>query len=180
MCFSGPTLDGGLKGGVGFDLVGHISLRWLRKMPVEDNNSNCCHVDVSNVLYRWIIAIKASIKKWLPLHQALRDYLDQPPEETRMWGSVLCEYWQQPTSPCGSLDESPVCPLFPVLSVCQRGRYHSGRFLLCKSTGFTRSGDKAILWVLLARLQVMHLWLNHSGSDQSVSYEEPLATAGVV
>lgn len=116
MCFSGPTLDGGLKGGVGFDLVGHISLRWLRKMPVEDNNSNCCHVDVSNVLYRWIIAIKASIKKWLPLHQALRDYLNQPPEETRMWGSVLCEYWQQPTSPCGSLDESPVCPL---LLCCQ-------------------------------------------------------------
>lgn len=71
-------------------------------------------------------------------------------------------------------------PSAPVLSVCQRGQYHSGRFLLCKSTGFTRSGDKAILWVLLARLQVMHLWLNHSGSDQSVSYEDPLATAGVV
>lgn len=33
---------------------------------------------------RWIIAIKASIKKWLPLHQALQDYMNQPPEETRM------------------------------------------------------------------------------------------------
>lgn len=130
--------------------------------------------------YRWIIAIKASIKKWLPLHQALRDYLNQPPEETRMWGSVLCEYWQQPTSPCGSLDESPVCPLFPVLPVCQRRQYHSGKSLLCRSTVFTRSGDKVVFWALLARLQVMHLWLNHSGSDQSVSYEEPLATIGMV
>ncbi|XP_042251957.1 uncharacterized protein pdzph1 [Thunnus maccoyii] len=33
---------------------------------------------------RWIIAIKASIKKWLPLHQALQDYINGPPEETRM------------------------------------------------------------------------------------------------
>ncbi|XP_044030763.1 uncharacterized protein pdzph1 isoform X2 [Siniperca chuatsi] len=33
---------------------------------------------------RWIIAIKASIKKWLPLHQVLQDYMNQPPEETRM------------------------------------------------------------------------------------------------
>ncbi|KAI3361915.1 hypothetical protein L3Q82_012181 [Scortum barcoo] len=33
---------------------------------------------------RWIIAIKASVKKWLPLHQALQDYMNQPPEETRM------------------------------------------------------------------------------------------------
>ncbi|KAM7369455.1 hypothetical protein PAMP_013722 [Pampus punctatissimus] len=33
---------------------------------------------------RWIIAIKASIKKWLPLHQALQDYMNRPPEETRM------------------------------------------------------------------------------------------------
>lgn len=36
------------------------------------------------VLSRWIISIKASIKKWLPLHQALQDYMSQPPEETRM------------------------------------------------------------------------------------------------
>ncbi|GLD51832.1 uncharacterized protein AKAME5_000481900 [Lates japonicus] len=33
---------------------------------------------------RWIIAIKASIKKWLPLHQALQDYMNRPAEETRM------------------------------------------------------------------------------------------------
>ncbi|KAK2818769.1 hypothetical protein Q5P01_024330 [Channa striata] len=33
---------------------------------------------------RWVVAIKASIKKWLPLHQALQDYMNQAPEETRM------------------------------------------------------------------------------------------------
>ncbi|XP_054875368.1 uncharacterized protein pdzph1 isoform X2 [Amphiprion ocellaris] len=33
---------------------------------------------------RWITAIKASIKKWLPLHQALQDYMNRPREETRM------------------------------------------------------------------------------------------------
>uniref|UniRef100_A0A3Q3ILY3 PH domain-containing protein n=1 Tax=Monopterus albus TaxID=43700 RepID=A0A3Q3ILY3_MONAL len=33
---------------------------------------------------KWIIAIKASIKNWLPLHQALQDYMNRPPEETRM------------------------------------------------------------------------------------------------
>uniref|UniRef100_A0A8C4IEA1 PDZ and pleckstrin homology domains 1 n=1 Tax=Dicentrarchus labrax TaxID=13489 RepID=A0A8C4IEA1_DICLA len=33
---------------------------------------------------RWIMAIQASIKKWLPLHQALQDYMNRPPEETRM------------------------------------------------------------------------------------------------
>uniref|UniRef100_A0A3B4ZGD4 PDZ and pleckstrin homology domains 1 n=1 Tax=Stegastes partitus TaxID=144197 RepID=A0A3B4ZGD4_9TELE len=33
---------------------------------------------------KWIIAIKASIKKWLPLHQALQDYINRPVEETRM------------------------------------------------------------------------------------------------
>lgn len=33
---------------------------------------------------RWITAMKASIKKWLPLHQALQDYMNRPPEETRM------------------------------------------------------------------------------------------------
>lgn len=39
-------------------------------------------------LYRWILAIKASIKKWLPLHQALQDYMSRPHEETRMWDAV--------------------------------------------------------------------------------------------
>ncbi|XP_057674516.1 uncharacterized protein pdzph1 isoform X2 [Corythoichthys intestinalis] len=33
---------------------------------------------------RWIVAFKASIKKWLPLRQALQDYMCQPPEATRM------------------------------------------------------------------------------------------------
>ncbi|KAG7498547.1 hypothetical protein JOB18_012298 [Solea senegalensis] len=33
---------------------------------------------------RWIVAIKASIKKWLPLHQVLQDYMNRPAEETRM------------------------------------------------------------------------------------------------
>ncbi|XP_034566100.1 uncharacterized protein pdzph1 [Notolabrus celidotus] len=33
---------------------------------------------------RWIIALKASVKKWLPLHQALQDYMSRLPEETRM------------------------------------------------------------------------------------------------
>lgn len=42
----------------------------------------------SSCLYRWILAIKASIKKWLPLHQALQDYMSRPHEETRMWDAV--------------------------------------------------------------------------------------------
>ncbi|XP_061589192.1 uncharacterized protein LOC133454481 [Cololabis saira] len=33
---------------------------------------------------RWIMSLKASIKKWLPLHQALQDYVNRLPEETRM------------------------------------------------------------------------------------------------
>ncbi|XP_029920965.1 uncharacterized protein pdzph1 isoform X2 [Myripristis murdjan] len=33
---------------------------------------------------RWIVAIKTSINKWLPLHQAIQDYMSRPPEETRM------------------------------------------------------------------------------------------------
>ncbi|XP_077478136.1 uncharacterized protein pdzph1 isoform X2 [Stigmatopora argus] len=33
---------------------------------------------------RWITALKASIKKWLPLRQALQDYMGGPPEATRM------------------------------------------------------------------------------------------------
>ncbi|CAK6975716.1 uncharacterized protein pdzph1 [Scomber scombrus] len=33
---------------------------------------------------RWIIAIKASMKKWLPLHHTIQDYINRPPEETRM------------------------------------------------------------------------------------------------
>ncbi|XP_029566304.1 uncharacterized protein pdzph1 [Salmo trutta] len=33
---------------------------------------------------RWILSIKASAKKWLPYHQAVQDYMNRPPEETRM------------------------------------------------------------------------------------------------
>uniref|UniRef100_A0A3B3UBM5 PDZ and pleckstrin homology domains 1 n=1 Tax=Poecilia latipinna TaxID=48699 RepID=A0A3B3UBM5_9TELE len=33
---------------------------------------------------KWILAIKASIKKWRPFHQVLQDYMSLPPEETRM------------------------------------------------------------------------------------------------
>uniref|UniRef100_H3C1C0 PDZ and pleckstrin homology domains 1 n=1 Tax=Tetraodon nigroviridis TaxID=99883 RepID=H3C1C0_TETNG len=33
---------------------------------------------------RWILALRASVKKWLPLRQALQDFMSQPPEETRM------------------------------------------------------------------------------------------------
>ncbi|XP_034870897.1 src kinase-associated phosphoprotein 2-B-like [Mirounga leonina] len=33
---------------------------------------------------RWITALKASIKKWLPLHQAVQDFMNRPLEETRM------------------------------------------------------------------------------------------------
>ncbi|TRY82988.1 hypothetical protein DNTS_022846 [Danionella cerebrum] len=33
---------------------------------------------------RWIGAIKSSVIKWLPLHQAIQDYMSRPPEETRM------------------------------------------------------------------------------------------------
>nr|XP_035966111.1 uncharacterized protein LOC118547055 [Halichoerus grypus] len=33
---------------------------------------------------RWITALKASIKKWLPLHQAIQDFMNRPLEETRM------------------------------------------------------------------------------------------------
>ncbi|XP_047713261.1 src kinase-associated phosphoprotein 2-B-like [Prionailurus viverrinus] len=33
---------------------------------------------------RWITALKSSIKKWLPLHQAIQDFMNRPLEETRM------------------------------------------------------------------------------------------------
>ncbi|XP_043566117.1 uncharacterized protein pdzph1 isoform X1 [Chiloscyllium plagiosum] len=33
---------------------------------------------------RWIVALKASISKWLPLHQAIHDFMTNPPEQTRM------------------------------------------------------------------------------------------------
>ncbi|KAG3266276.1 hypothetical protein H1C71_002765 [Ictidomys tridecemlineatus] len=33
---------------------------------------------------RWITALQMSIKKWIPLHQAIQDFMNRPLEETRM------------------------------------------------------------------------------------------------
>lgn len=33
----------------------------------------------------WITALKMSIKKWLPLDQAIQEFMNRPLEETRMW-----------------------------------------------------------------------------------------------
>uniref|UniRef100_F7C2F6 PH domain-containing protein n=2 Tax=Ornithorhynchus anatinus TaxID=9258 RepID=F7C2F6_ORNAN len=33
---------------------------------------------------RWITALQISIKKWVPLHQAIQDFMNRPLEETRM------------------------------------------------------------------------------------------------
>ncbi|XP_041915822.1 uncharacterized protein pdzph1 [Alosa sapidissima] len=33
---------------------------------------------------RWILALRATISKWVPLHRAIQDYMSKPPEETRM------------------------------------------------------------------------------------------------
>ncbi|XP_040841799.1 uncharacterized protein LOC121160217 [Ochotona curzoniae] len=33
---------------------------------------------------RWITALRMSIKKWLPLQQAIQDFMNRPPEETKM------------------------------------------------------------------------------------------------
>ncbi|XP_038614723.1 uncharacterized protein LOC119939015 [Tachyglossus aculeatus] len=33
---------------------------------------------------RWITALQISIKKWIPLHQAIQDFMNRPLEETRM------------------------------------------------------------------------------------------------
>lgn len=54
----------------------------------RDIQNRCCHVDASDVLYRWIIAIKASLKKWLPLHLVIKEFRSRPSEETRMWDTV--------------------------------------------------------------------------------------------
>jgi len=39
---------------------------------------------LSFISSRWITALKASINKWLPLHQAIQDFMNRPLEETRM------------------------------------------------------------------------------------------------
>ncbi|KAM4615241.1 uncharacterized protein pdzph1 [Polymixia lowei] len=43
-------------------------------LSAEDTNEN----------KRWIVAINASIGKWLPLRQAIQDYMNTSPEETKM------------------------------------------------------------------------------------------------
>lgn len=40
-------------------------------------------------VFRWISAIKSSTAKWLPLHQAIQDYMSRPSEETRMWTRLI-------------------------------------------------------------------------------------------
>lgn len=61
---------------------------WVWRGVIHWVRNRSINADVFDVLHRWIVAIKASIKKWLPLHQALQDYMNQPPEETRMWDTV--------------------------------------------------------------------------------------------
>ncbi|XP_027647002.1 uncharacterized protein LOC101918407 isoform X1 [Falco peregrinus] len=46
----------------------------------ENKRDGCC----SFIYSRWITALKASINKWLPLHQAIQDFMNRPLEETRM------------------------------------------------------------------------------------------------
>uniref|UniRef100_A0A668U4F7 PH domain-containing protein n=1 Tax=Oreochromis aureus TaxID=47969 RepID=A0A668U4F7_OREAU len=54
------------------------------KPPSDEFRTFYLCAENANENKRWIIAIKASIKKWLPLHQALQHYMNGPPEETRM------------------------------------------------------------------------------------------------
>lgn len=54
------------------------------KPPSDEFRTFYLCAENPNENQRWIIAIKASVKKWLPLHRALHDYMNGPPEETRM------------------------------------------------------------------------------------------------
>ncbi|XP_055009768.1 uncharacterized protein pdzph1 [Boleophthalmus pectinirostris] len=54
------------------------------KPPSDEFKSFYLCAENPNDNKRWLAAIKASIKKWLPLHQALQDYNNHAPEETRM------------------------------------------------------------------------------------------------
>ncbi|XP_020514521.3 serine-rich adhesin for platelets [Labrus bergylta] len=54
------------------------------KPPCDEFKTFYLCAENPNENKRWIIALRASIKKWLPLHQALQDYMSRLPEETRM------------------------------------------------------------------------------------------------
>uniref|UniRef100_A0A8C6SDH0 PDZ and pleckstrin homology domains 1 n=1 Tax=Neogobius melanostomus TaxID=47308 RepID=A0A8C6SDH0_9GOBI len=54
------------------------------KAPSDEFESFYLCAENPNDNKRWIAAIKASIKKWWPLHQALQDYNKHTLEETRM------------------------------------------------------------------------------------------------
>ncbi|XP_009968924.2 uncharacterized protein LOC104364059 isoform X2 [Tyto alba] len=54
------------------------------KPPSEEFKTFYLCADNVNENKRWITALKASINKWLPLHQAIQDFMNRPLEETRM------------------------------------------------------------------------------------------------
>ncbi|XP_068031834.1 uncharacterized protein [Anomalospiza imberbis] len=54
------------------------------KPPSEEFKTFYLCAENVNENKRWITALKASINKWLPLHQAIQDFMNKPLEETRM------------------------------------------------------------------------------------------------
>ncbi|XP_074789341.1 uncharacterized protein LOC141974012 isoform X1 [Athene noctua] len=54
------------------------------KPPSEEFKTFYLSAENVNENKRWITALKASINKWLPLHQAIQDFMNRPQEETRM------------------------------------------------------------------------------------------------
>ncbi|XP_017552833.2 uncharacterized protein pdzph1 [Pygocentrus nattereri] len=54
------------------------------KPPSEEFKVFHLCAENTNENKRWIVALKASIEKWLPLHQAIQDYMNCIPEATRM------------------------------------------------------------------------------------------------
>uniref|UniRef100_A0A8D0GDQ8 PH domain-containing protein n=1 Tax=Sphenodon punctatus TaxID=8508 RepID=A0A8D0GDQ8_SPHPU len=54
------------------------------KPPSEEFKTFYLCAETVNENKRWITALKTSISKWLPLHQAIQDFMNRPLEETRM------------------------------------------------------------------------------------------------
>ncbi|XP_054033738.1 uncharacterized protein LOC128899337 [Dryobates pubescens] len=54
------------------------------KPPSEEFKTFYLCAENVNENKRWITALQASINKWLPLHQAIQDFMNRPLEETRM------------------------------------------------------------------------------------------------
>ncbi|XP_059580944.1 uncharacterized protein LOC102562903 isoform X2 [Alligator mississippiensis] len=54
------------------------------KPPSEEFKTFHLCAENVNENKRWVTALKASINKWLPLHQAIQDFMNRPLEETRM------------------------------------------------------------------------------------------------